>query len=177
MARSRWGLTLAVAWAFAEALSWPLMPELLLGIVCVAVPRAALRLSIAALAGSLAGGLLALQLANTGLQLPAPLTTDRMRAQVRHELAVESAAAVRHQPWNGVPFKVYAAEAGRAGVPAADWLAESARARGSRTLTVGAAFGVLGLLLHRLRRYYGGYVALLGAGFTAGLSLIVAGWS
>lgn len=177
VARSRWGLTLAVAWAFAEALSWPLMPELLLGIVCVAVPRAALRLSIAALAGSLAGGLLALQLANTGLQLPAPLTTDRMRAQVRHELAVESAAAVRHQPWNGVPFKVYAAEAGRAGVPAADWLAESARARGSRTLTVGAAFGVLGLLLHRLRRYYGGYVALLGAGFTAGLSLIVAGWS
>ncbi|WTK93755.1 1-acyl-sn-glycerol-3-phosphate acyltransferase [Streptomyces sp. NBC_01508] len=177
VATSRWGLPLAFAWAGAEALSWPLMPELLLGVACVAVPRAALRLSLAALAGSLAGGLLALQLANTGLQLPAPLTTDRMRAEVRHELAVESASAVRHQPWNGIPFKVYAAEAGRADVPAADWLAESARARGSRTLTVSAGFAVLGLLLRRFRRHYGAYVALLAAGFAAGLSLIVAGWS
>ncbi|WP_239065041.1 lysophospholipid acyltransferase family protein [Streptomyces sp. S4.7] len=177
VAASRWGLPLAVAWAFAEALSWPLMPELLLGIACVALPRAAPRLSLAALAGSLAGGLLALQLANTGHQLPAPLTTDRMRAEVRHELAAESASAVRHQPWNGIPFKVYAAEAGRADVSAGDWLAESARARGARTLTVGAGFGMLGLLLHRFRRYYGAYVALLGAGFAAGLSLIVAGWS
>ncbi|MEU0954955.1 lysophospholipid acyltransferase family protein [Streptomyces niveus] len=177
VAASRWGLPLAVAWACAEALSWPLMPELLLGIVCVALPRAAPRLSLAALAGSLAGGLLALQLANTGHQLPAPLTTDRMRVEVRHQLAAESASAVRHQPWNGIPFKVYAAEAGRADVPAGDWLAESARARGARTLTVGAAFGTLGLLLHRFRRFYGAYVALLVAGFAAGLSLIVAGWS
>lgn len=177
VAASRLGLLVAFAWACAEALSWPLMPELLLGVVCVAVPRAALRLSFAALAGSLAGGLLALQLANTGLQLPAPLTTDRMRAEVRDELAVESADAVRHQPWNGIPFKVYAAEAGRAGVPAADWLAQSAQARGSRTLTVGAAFAALGLLLRRFRRHYGAYVVLLGVGFTAGLSLIVAGWS
>ncbi|MFB8349279.1 lysophospholipid acyltransferase family protein [Streptomyces niveus] len=177
VAASRWGVPLAVAWAFAEALSWPLMPELLLGIVCVALPRAAPRLSLAALAGSLAGGLLALQLANTGHQLPAPLTTDRMRAEVRHQLTAESASAVRHQPWNGIPFKVYAAEAGRADVPAGDWLAESAQARGARTLKVGAAFGTLGLLLHRFRRYYGAYVALLAAGFAAGLSLIVAGWS
>lgn len=177
MAASRLGLLLAFVWACAEALSWPLMPELLLGIACVAVPRATLRLSFAALAGSLAGGLLALQLANTGLQLPAPLTTDRMRAEVRQELAAESASAVRHQPWNGIPFKVYAAEAGRADVPAADWFVESAQARGGRTLTVGAAFAVLGLLLCRFRRHYGAYVALLGAGFAAGLSLVVAGWS
>ncbi|MFB6951837.1 lysophospholipid acyltransferase family protein [Streptomyces niveus] len=177
VAASRLGLLLAFAWACAEALSWPLMPELLLGVACVAVPRAALRLSFAAFAGSLAGGLLALQLANTGLQLPAPLTTDRMRAEVRQELAAESASAVRHQPWNGIPFKVYAAEAGRADVPAADWFVESARARGGRTLTVGAAFAVLGLLLCRFRRHYGAYVALLGAGFAAGLSLVVTGWS
>ncbi|MEV8360634.1 lysophospholipid acyltransferase family protein [Streptomyces niveus] len=177
VAASRLGLLLAFAWACAEALSWPLMPELLLGVACVAVPRAALRLSFAALAGSLAGGLLALQLANTELQLPAPLTTDRMRAEVRQELAAESASAVRHQPWNGIPFKVYAAEAGRADVPAADWFVESAQARGGRTLTVGAAFAVLGLLLCRFRRHYGAYVALLGAGFAAGLSLVVAGWS
>ncbi|MFE6763624.1 lysophospholipid acyltransferase family protein [Streptomyces sp. NPDC057689] len=173
---SRLGLPLAFCWAFAEALSWPLMPELLLGAVCVAVPRAALRMSLGALAGSLAGGLLALHLAAAGVHLPAPLTTDRMRAEVRAELVVEGASAVRHQPWNGIPFKVYGAEAGRASVPAADWLAASAAARGSRTLTVGLAFAAFGLLLRRHRRLYGRYLALLGVGFAVGLGLIVHGW-
>ncbi|MEV8019332.1 lysophospholipid acyltransferase family protein [Streptomyces sp. NPDC086554] len=174
---SRWGLPLAFAWAFAEALSWPLMPELFLAIACVAMPRRALKLSLTALAGSLAGGLLALQLAASGSQLPQPLTTDRMRAEVRSELTLESAAAVRHQPWNGIPFKVYAHEAGRAEIAPSDWLAHSALSRGSRTLTVGLAFGAFGFLVHRLRRFYGLYLALLGTGFTIGLSLIVAGWA
>lgn len=174
---SRWGLPLAFAWAFAEALSWPLMPELLLAAACVAAPRAGLRLSLAALAGSLAGGLLALQLAASGAHLPAPLTTDRMRAEVTRQLASEGAAAVRHQPWDGIPFKVYAAEAGHARVPAADWLLASARARGSRTLTVGLAFAGLGALARPWRRRYPLYLALLGGGFAVGLGVIVNGWS
>ncbi|WP_052029408.1 1-acyl-sn-glycerol-3-phosphate acyltransferase [Streptomyces aurantiacus] len=174
---SRWGLPLAFAWAFAEALSWPLMPELLLAVTCVAVPRRALKLSLSALAGTLAGGVLALQLAASGTDVPHPLTTDRMRAEAHTQLTSQSASAVRHQPWNGIPFKVYAAEAGHAGVPAPDWLAQSSLARGSRTLTVGLACGAFGFLAHRLRRLYGVYLILLTAGFTIGLSLIVAGWS
>ncbi|MEU6923898.1 lysophospholipid acyltransferase family protein [Streptomyces sp. NPDC046631] len=174
---SRWGVPLAFCWGLAEALSWPLMPELLLAAVCVAVPRSALRMSLGALCGSLAGGLLALQLAAAGVHPPAPLTTERMRAEVRSELAAEGASAVRHQPWNGIPFKVYGAEAGRAGVPPLDWLAASATARGSRTLTVGLGFAAFGLLMRRHRRRYGQYLVLLGGGFAAGLSLIVAGWA
>ncbi|MFI6289240.1 lysophospholipid acyltransferase family protein [Streptomyces sp. NPDC051018] len=181
VAASRVGLLIAFVWAFAEALSWPLMPELLLGIACAAAPYAALRLSLTALAGGLAGSLLALQLAGAGVGLPAPLTTDRMRAQVRHELSLgspsrASADAVRNQPWNGIPFKVYAAEAGRADVPAGDWLVSAAAARGSRTLTVGLAFAALGVLLRRYRRFYRAYLVLLGSGFTIGLALIVSGW-
>nr|WP_078513417.1 lysophospholipid acyltransferase family protein [Streptomyces purpureus] len=176
VASSRLGPPLAFAWAFAEALSWPLMPELLLGIACVAAPRRALTLSLSALAGSVVGGLLALHLAAGGLHLPAPLTTDRMRAEVRAELSAEGAAAVRHQPWNGIPFKVYGAEAGRSGTGTAQWLAEASRARGARTVSVGLAFGAFGLLMRRYRRFYGVYLVLLGGGFTLGLSLIVAGW-
>ncbi|MGW1975282.1 lysophospholipid acyltransferase family protein [Streptomyces sp. NPDC001889] len=173
---SRLGLLTAFVWAFAEALSWPLMPELLLGAACVAAPGAALRLSVTALAGSLAGSLLALQLAGAGLAPPAPLTTDRMRSEVRRHMSSESADAVRRQPWNGIPFKVYAAEAGRADIPAGEWLASSAAARGSRTLTVGLGFAALGLLLRRWRRWYGGYLVLLGGVFAVGLALIVRAW-
>lgn len=125
----------------------------------------------------MAGGLLALQLAASGVQVPAPLTTDRMRAEVRHELALEGASAVRHQPWNGIPFKVYGAEAGRAGTGPAQWFAASATARGARTLTVGLGFAGFGLLMRRHRRWYGRYLVLLGGGFAAGLALIVHGWA
>ncbi|NEC16639.1 1-acyl-sn-glycerol-3-phosphate acyltransferase, partial [Streptomyces sp. SID8014] len=154
-----------------------LMPELLLGVVCAAMPRSALRVSSAALAGSVAGGLLALHLAAAGADLPAPLTTDRMRSEARVTLERDGARAVHAQPWNGVPFKVYAAEAGRARTDAGAWLAHSAAARGVRTLGVGAAFGLLGFLLHRLRRLYGVYLVLLGGGFAVGLGLIVRGWA
>ncbi|MFD5703245.1 lysophospholipid acyltransferase family protein [Streptomyces lasiicapitis] len=174
---SRWGLPLAFAWAFAEALSWPLMPELLLAAACVAVPRRALKLSLAALAGTLAGGVLALQLAASGTNLPHPLTTDRMRAEAHQELTAESASAVRHQPWNGIPFKVYSATAGKADVPTPDWLTHSTLARGTRTLTVALTCAAFGFLAHRLRRFYTLYLALLTTGFTIGLTLIVSNWS
>lgn len=176
VAASRWGLALGFGWAAAEALSWPLMPELFLAVACAAAPRAALRLSLTALAGSLAGSVLAIQLAASGAQLPAPLTTERMRAEVRAQLVVEGAGAVRHQPWNGIPFKVYAAEAGRADVPLGDWLAEAATARGTRTVAVGLGFAAFGMLVRRWRRLYPGYLVLLGTGFTAGLTLIVLSW-
>ncbi|MFD7340106.1 lysophospholipid acyltransferase family protein [Streptomyces violascens] len=177
LAASRLGVALSFAWAFAEALSWPLMPELLLAVLCAAAPRRAVALSLTALAGSLAGSVLALQLALSGVHLPAPLTTDRMRAEVRHELSTEGASAVRHQPWNGIPFKVYAAEAGRADTPAGPWLAAAALSRGSRTLTVGVAFGGAALLLRRWRRWYGVYVGVLGTGFAVGLGVIVGSWA
>ncbi|MCX5385863.1 1-acyl-sn-glycerol-3-phosphate acyltransferase [Streptomyces sp. NBC_00083] len=177
LAGSRAGLVLAFCWAFAEALSWPLMPELLLAALCAAAPSRALRLSLTALAGSLAGSVLALQLALSGAHVPAPLTTDRMRAEVRHEVSAEGAAAVRHQPWDGIPFKVYAAEAGHAGVPAAPWLREAALSRGSRTLTVGVVFAGAALLARRWRRWYGAYLALLGTGFAVGLGLVVGAWA
>uniref|UniRef100_A0AAU2V2K2 1-acyl-sn-glycerol-3-phosphate acyltransferase n=1 Tax=Streptomyces sp. NBC_00003 TaxID=2903608 RepID=A0AAU2V2K2_9ACTN len=176
LATSRAGLLLAFTWAFAEALSWPLMPELLLAALCAAAPRRAVVLSLTALAGSLAGSVLALQLAVSGVHLPAPLTTDRMRAEVRHELSVEGAPAVRHQPWNGIPFKVYAAEAGRARVPTTSWLPSAALSRGSRTLTVGVAFGAAALLMRRWRRWYGVYAGVLAVGFGVGLGVVVASW-
>ncbi|QLE76281.1 1-acyl-sn-glycerol-3-phosphate acyltransferase [Streptomyces rectiverticillatus] len=174
---SRRGLPLAFAWAFAEALSWPLMPELFLAVACAAAPRAALRLSLAALAGTLAGGLLALHLAASGAHLPAPLTTPRMHAEAAAQIGVEGARAVAHQPWNGVPFKVYAAAAGRARVAPGDFAVEAGVARSGRTVSVGLAFAALGVVGRRLRRFYAVYLGLLGGGFAVGLGLIVTGWN
>ncbi|UQI47719.1 SH3 domain-containing protein [Streptomyces sp. HU2014] len=89
-----------------------------------------------------------------------------------------------------MPFKVYAAAAGRAEVPAGDFLAAAAKARSARTAGVGLAFAALGVAAlgvaalgvaalgvaaRRLRRLHPLHLVLLGGGFTAGLALIVAG--
>jgi hypothetical protein len=100
-----------------------------------------------------------------------------MRAAVAVQVADEGAAAVAHQPLSGIPFKVYAAEAGRAGVDPGAFLATAVRVRGLRIALVGLACAGLGLALRRARHRYP-VVLLTGlALFTAGFSAVVAHWS
>jgi 1-acyl-sn-glycerol-3-phosphate acyltransferase len=158
------------AWAFAEAIMWPLVPEVALFALLIAAPVAALWLVPTAVLASMAGGLCALTLGVLGVAPEPPLVTDRMRAEVTVQVAAEGAEAVRHQPLSGIPFKVYAAEAGRAGADPLDFLAAAVQARGTRIAVVGAGCAALGLGLRRRRHLYpaillGGY-ALFAAGFT-----------
>ncbi|MDE9364718.1 lysophospholipid acyltransferase family protein [Luteipulveratus sp. YIM 133132] len=173
----RRGVLVVGGLSFAEALSWPLLPETALAVALLAAPAAWRRLIPVAVAGSMLGGLVALLLAAHGVVAPAPLTTDRMRATVVQQVADEGAAAVRHQPYDGIPYKVYAAEAGRAGVDPGPFLVESVASRGVRIAGVGMLLALAGWVLARRRQWY---AAVLGAGtvcFGVGLGLVVASWS
>jgi 1-acyl-sn-glycerol-3-phosphate acyltransferase len=171
------GLLAVAVWAVAEALSWPLVPELLLAVLAVAAPRRAVVLAVTAAAASLAGGVLAVQLAAGGVQVPQPLVTDRMRVTVAAQTAADGAGAVVHQPLSGVPYKVYAAAAGRDHVSVPVFVAASARGRGLRIVLVGLACGLLGAALRRLRALYPAYLVVLLSGFAVGLARVVAAWS
>lgn len=175
LALSRWGVALVAVWALAEAIVWPLVPELVLFALLLAAPRAGLRLVPTGVLASMAGGLLTLML---GAAAPsAPLVTDRMRAAVHVETMAEGAAAVRHQPLSGIPFKAYAAGAGRAGVPPVAFLAAATESRGLRIGLVGAGLALAGAALRRARHLY---PAVLVAGtvlVAAGFALVVASWS
>ncbi|WP_258017921.1 lysophospholipid acyltransferase family protein [Streptomyces noursei] len=178
IAVGRWGLALAAAWSFAEALSWPLLPELALAILCVAAPRAGLRLTVSAALASVVGGVVGLMLyAGTSVQLPQPLTTDRMHTAVQHELRAEGARAVRHQPASGIPYKVYTSEAGQTGIPVGDWALQSAVARGQRIVMLGLVLTLIGSVVQRWRRFYPHYLVLLAVAFTALFSWVISMWS
>lgn len=177
LAESPAGMALVGGWAFAEALSWPLLPELPLAALCVASPRAGVRLSVSAAVGSVAGGAVTYGLAARGVRLPRPLTTPRMITTVAAQSAIEGAQAVRHQPVSGIPFKVYAAQAGRDRAGLAPFLRASARARGTRVLATGLALTALGAGSRRTRHLYGPYLVVVGAGFAAGLTLVVRSWA
>lgn len=171
------GLALVAAWAFAEALSWPLLPEIILAVLCVAEPKAGPRLAVVAAAGSLAGGTAGYLLAARGIVVPEPLTTARMHAAVAAQVAAHGAAAVYAQPLSGIPFKVYVTTAGARHAGLARFVAASAQARGVRILATGLVITVAAACAARLRRFYPAYLLALAAVFGAGLSAVLTVWS
>jgi 1-acyl-sn-glycerol-3-phosphate acyltransferase len=177
LAGSSAGLVLVALWSVAEAIVWPLVPEVVLFALVLAAPRAGLRLVPTAVLASMAGGLCTLALGSAGIAPAAPLVTERMRIAVAEQTAAEGAHAVRHQPLSGIPFKVYAAEAGRAGAGPLQFLAAAVGHRGLRIASVGAACTLLGVALRRWPQRYpavllGGYAL-----FTIGFAAVVASWT
>jgi membrane protein YqaA with SNARE-associated domain len=165
------------AWAAGEAMVLPLLPEFALVVLAVAAPRQALRLAVAATAGSLAGGALMYLLAAHGVALPTPFTTPRMHTVATAQVSVHGAAALGGQPMSGIPYKVYGSAAGRAHVGLGAFLAASAPARGLRIVAAGVLAGWLGAATRRWRRWYTAFLVLYVIFFGAVLSAIVRSWS
>ncbi|MET0740271.1 MAG: lysophospholipid acyltransferase family protein [Candidatus Nanopelagicales bacterium] len=164
-------------WAVAEAVAWPIVTELGLAILAVAAPRRAFRLGVVGALASMLGGLLLYGLVVAGVRPPQPLVTDQMRATVAQQTSVEGPAAVRNQALNGIPFKVYVAEAARRSEPVGPFLAHAAAARGLRIVAVSLMFAGAAALLRRLRHLYPAYVVLLVVGFGLGLAQVVLSWN
>ncbi len=171
------GMVGAVAWGFAEAVSLPVTSEMYLVLVAAAHPRRVVPAAACLAVGSVAGVLVTRALTARGARPPAPLTTRAMRARAAQDLATAGARGIWRQALNGVPVKVYAAEAGAAGVPAVPLAVHALGARGARSLAVGAVVGgAAGAAAPLLRRFYGPYLAAAGVTFAVGLGLVVRRW-
>jgi membrane protein YqaA with SNARE-associated domain len=166
-------VALVLAWAFLEAIDWPIVPEVLLVSLVLAAPAMWLRLSLVALFAGVIGGVVMLGLAGAGAVPPQLLVTDAMRASADEEVAEAGARAVYTQPLSGVPYKAYATAAGEQGVSAPAFAMHSALARGARFLIVAAVAAFAAVALRRWRRYYPAAVLILLGGFTAGLTTVV----
>lgn len=190
-ARPRAAAVLGVA-AFAEAVSWPLLPELTLAallLASVVAPRpsaarwfatpravAVVRLVLAATIGSVLGGLLTAIAARHGLLFPQPLTTSAMTDAVRSGYLAHGSAGVWSQPLSGVPFKVFARSAGTSGVDLGAWAGNALLARGLRLAAVAAVAVLVSRWITRHPRVYP-WVFVGGAAlFVPGLWIVVGQW-
>ncbi|HEY9349724.1 MAG TPA: hypothetical protein VIP75_03445 [Acidothermales bacterium] len=96
----------------------------------------------------------------------------------RYESAFSTCVRSRHQMFNGIPIKVYAAEAGRTRMDVGAFATSAGIERATRIVGVGAVLTVVANALHPwLRRFYGTYLVLATAGFIAVLALTVQRWS
>lgn len=181
IATSRAGVAIAFCWGVAEAVAFPIVPDLAVALLALAAPRRFALLAGAAAAGSVAGGALAYGLGavfGSGFLAHAPLVTDRMAVAASEWLANEEASGLAHQTWSGVPFKVFGWQAAGHDVSFWPYLARTVLARAPRILLAGGVFGVLGAVLDRwIDRLYGAAAASFTAVLAVGLANVVAHWS
>lgn len=171
------GLAVAFLWGFAEALSWPIMAEMALVFLAVAVPRRVPVWALSIVVGSVAGVVANAWLAARDVLVATPWTTDRMRAVVDGHLA-DGAGGILHQALNGIPVKLYAQAAGEQGIDLAALAGWATVERGARMLVIAAVLTVLARILHPwLRRLYGPYLVATALGFTVAITLIVRAWA
>ena len=171
------GLVVAFLWGFAEALSWPVMAEMALVFLAVAVPRRVPLWALSIVVGSVTGVVVNAWLAARDVLVATPWTTDRMREVVEGHLG-DGASGILHQALNGIPVKLYAQIAGERDIDLAALAGWTTVERGARMLVIAAVLTVLARMLHPwLRRLYGPYLVVTVLGFTVAISLIIRAWS
>jgi 1-acyl-sn-glycerol-3-phosphate acyltransferase len=173
---SPWGLVGAFAWGFAEAVSWPLIAESYLLLIGVASPRRMVPAALALSAGSVAGVVTTAALSRRGHTPPAPLTTDGMRRAAAEHLH-EGVWGVRRQAFNGIPVKVYAAQAGRLDLPLTRLAAAVAVERTARIVAVGTLGSAMARVFRApVRRRYGTYALVAETLWVLGVRAVIRTW-
>jgi len=155
------GLLGAFGWGAAEATSMPVIAESYLAFFAATRPRRILPCAAALTVGSVAGVAVNAALSRRAVHLPAPWTTDRMRVAAAAHLGT-GAWGIRHQPWHGIPVKVYAEQAGRVGTRLDELVVAATVVRLARIFSAGlGATALASLLPATVRKRYGTY--LVGA--------------
>jgi len=182
-ARHRRAPALLTGLSFAEAVVFPVPPEVMLAPMALAQPRRAFWFATLSLLGSLVGAVVGYALGHFAYELVKPLFEalgwiDRIDAQVAYlrEVAAQS-------PWKAfwilviagftpIPLKIFTWAAGVVGVPMLPFLASMAVGRGKRVYLIALAIRLGGARAEAaLRRY------IEPIGWAAMLMLVAAlGW-
>jgi membrane protein YqaA with SNARE-associated domain len=167
-----WWLAL---FAFVEASFFPIPPHPLLGLMCLANPKKALRYAAFATLGSVAGGLLGYAIghflfASVGAQLLALLHLSHSFPYAACQLRANAFTLIVGKGVTPIPFKLVTITAGFVGVPLGLFIVASLISRSISFMIVGVLFRLFGAPIKAfIDRYLLwvtlGFVALVIGGF------------
>jgi membrane protein YqaA with SNARE-associated domain len=169
----------AAAWlalfAFVEASFFPIPPHPLLGLMCLANPKKAVRYAAVATIGSVAGGLLGYAIghflfASIGVQLLALLHLTHAFPYAACELRANAFYLIVGKGVTPIPFKLVTITAGFVGVPMATFVAASVISRSISFMIVGVLFRVFGA---PIKAFIDRYLVLVTLGFVV---LVIGGF-
>ncbi len=169
--------------SFAEAVVFPVPPEVMLAPMCLAQPRRAFRFAGISLLGSLLGAVLGYLLGHFAYELVKPMLTslgwlDRIESEVAWLREVSL-----HSPWKAfwllviagftpIPLKIFTWASGIVGIPIAPFLAAMLVGRGKRVFLLALVIRLGG---ERAERALHRYIEPVGWGAMVVLALLI-GW-
>ena len=172
--RAEWWLAL---FAFVEASFFPIPPHPVLGLMCLAEPKKAIRFALIATIASVAGGLLGYAIGylvyeSIGTQLIAALGLAKSFPQAACYLREYGAEIIMIKGATPIPFKLLTITAGFIEMPLLTFIGASVVSRSISFMIVGVLFRLFGAPIKAfIDRYLGlavaGFVALVIGGFLA----------
>lgn len=181
-ARHRHAPTLLTLFSTAEAVFFPVPPEVMLAPMCLAQPRSGFRFASLSLAGSMVGAVIGYTLGYYAYELLVPLFDslgwlERIDAQVTQLREI-----VAQSPWQAfwllvlagftpIPLKIFTWAAGIVGVPFVPFLASMFIGRGKRVFLIALAIRLGG---ERAERMLAKYIEQIGWVVTGILVLLLA---
>jgi membrane protein YqaA with SNARE-associated domain len=175
---AEWWLAL---FAFMEASFFPVPPHPLLGLMCLAEPKKAVRFAAIATIGSVAGGVLGYAIGHflydsVGTQLLALLHLEQSFPKAACYLREYGVEIIIIKGATPIPFKLLTITAGFISMPLVPFLLASVVSRSISFMIVGVLFRLFGAPIKRfIDKYLGlvtiGFVLLVVVGFIAAATL------
>ncbi len=176
--RAEWWLAF---FAFVEASFFPIPPHPVLGIMCLAEPKKALRFAVIATLASVAGGLLGYAIGHfvydtLGTQLLALLGLTKSFPTAACYLREYGAEIIMIKGATPIPFKLLTITAGFISMPLLTFIGASLVSRSISFMIVGVLFRLFGAPIKSfIDKYLGlatvGFVVLVVGGFVAATML------
>jgi membrane protein YqaA with SNARE-associated domain len=169
---AQWWLAL---FAFVEASFFPIPPHPVLGLMCLAEPKKAVRFALVATLASVAGGLLGYAIGHfvydtVGTQLIHALGLSESFPKAACYLREYGAEIIMIKGATPIPFKLLTITAGFIGMPLLTFVGASLVSRAISFMIVGLLFRLFG---RPIKAFIDKYLGLATAGFAV---LIVAGF-
>jgi membrane protein YqaA with SNARE-associated domain len=141
-ANSKWSLIIGFLWGFAEGTAFFIVPDVYLGFVALFNWKRGLWSMVAAVIGAMIGGSVMYSLASkdlSGVDLfltRIPLINTEMIADISNKIQAEGLITMVNGPLRGIPYKIYAVQAGGHSLPYLSFLFMTILARLERLLPV-----------------------------------------
>lgn len=149
-ARSKWSIVIGLLWGFAEGTAFFIVPDVYLGFVALFNWKRGLLAMTAAIVGAMIGGSMMYNLATKDLSAVnlfltrIPLIDAQMVGDIARKMQADGLITMVNGPLRGVPYKIYAVQAGGQSLPYLPFLVMSILARLERLLPVTLVAGGLG---------------------------------
>lgn len=146
-------LIISFIWGFAEASLFFLIPDIYLGAAALFSPIYGLWNCVFSIIGAMLGGSIMYLMAHKtpqamlGLMAKIPGISEAMVMRVGDNYQAHGLSAIFLAPWDGIPYKIYAVQAGVLGINYPSFLIATVPARLERFLVVVLIAALLGATL------------------------------